>query len=166
MYKWVKKEFFFFATLAFVFVATASVSSFLKNHLHKETALSSAARVFWPDNQVAIYPESPPESFFLAQKKRKEKSTPVIVQRQLPKKVSGYLPQAAIVRSYPRYKKTQKKQPFRKAAVNTGTVKHVGAATPTPKKTSIQKQDTLAIRAYDVHMKWVKQTLAEYRDTK
>ena len=173
MYKWVQKELFFFATLAFVFVAAAGVSSFLKNHLHKETALASTSIVFWPDNQAAIYPERPPEAFFLAQKKKKEAITlataqmPAMAHSKISNVVSGagYRARPRVTRTYPSYKKAPKKRSFRKAAVTPRSIQNAAKpAKPASKKTSVQKPDTLAIRAHDVHMKWVKKTLAEYRD--
>lgn len=162
MYKWVQKEFFFFATLAFIFVATAGVSSFFKSHLHNDITLASTARVFWPDNQAAIYPQRPPESFFLAQKKSKEKSKEKITQASSPSSTLAHRPPTRVAYAYPSYKKAQRKQAFRRKKV-----------TPQPKKTAVQpsrqsqkprQTDTLNLRAYDVHMKWVKKTLAEYRE--
>ncbi len=181
MYKWVQKEIFFLATLAFVFVATASVSSFLKNHLHQEATLASTARVFWPDNQAAIYPKTPPKSFFIAQKeKAKESALPTTASNEIPTMAHSKI-QNVVSGSYrslsppkKRSRPTSIARTYRKAST-TRVIKRTGAATsapqkartqkPNPQKTEPGKADTLAIRAHDVHMKWVKKTLAEYQDS-
>jgi hypothetical protein len=198
MYKWVQKEIFFLATLAFVFVATASVSSFLKNHLQQETALASTARVFWPENQAAVYPKKPPESFFTAQAEAAQKDStatessvlPTLAHSKIQNVVSGtphasrantakQTQRSASVYAYSHRKAVPQRQVYRKATAtkkyrvsqtppttraNTRVVKRTGAASSAPQKTSAQKSDTLALRAYDVHMKWVKKTLADYRE--
>lgn len=184
MYKWVQKEMFFVATLAFVFVATASVSSFLKNHLHHEATLASTARVFWPDNQEAVYPKTPPESFFIAQKEKAKESAlpttsneiPTMAHSKIQNVVSGtYRSLSRSLSNTPKRSRPKTiARTYRKAST-TRVIKRTGAATSTPQKARTQKPnrkktepgkvDTLAIRAHDVHMKWVKKTLAEYQDS-
>lgn len=187
MLKWMQKELFFFAMLAFVFVTAASVSRFLKTHLHQETLLTSTARVIWPDNQAAVYPEKPPASFFLAQKEKpaKKATAPApnadmpTVRSSIQDVITGTTAQnrlTAIARVYPPTKAPRQRQISRKVPKTRAyrvsqapkpiikRIKQTGASTPTSKTTHSPTPDTLALRAYDVHMKWVKKTLAEYQD--
>lgn len=177
-YRWIQKELFFFASLAFVFIATASVSSFLKHHLHQNTPMETAARVVWPDNQPAIYPETPPASFFEAQK------APQVATRDLPpdplEKVGNpeaikqpFTPSKSFAKAPRRNVKPVYTQRNVMASVKTAPrsyrLSHYKATqakkAPRPRAQTTQAPsvDTEALRAYEVHMKWVRKTLAEYQ---
>lgn len=180
-YRWIQKELFFFASLAFVFISTASVGSFVKHHLHQNAPTETVARVVWPDNQPAIYPETPPPSFFEAQKTTQVASEPIPatalekvvnappLKRSLTASRSAVtVPRRAAPHRY--YAQRNRVSPTR-TQPQSYRLSHYKATqakkAPRPKTQTPQANssvDTQSLRAYDVHMKWVRKTLAEYQE--
>lgn len=178
--QWIQKELFFFASLAFVFVATASVSSFVKHHIQQNAPEATVARVVWPDNQPAIYPETPPPAFFAAQKE--EVTAPqtafesvvnaqsikaVVAPHQRPQRVNPptrrYSPKTASA-TYARRGGAQAPVKVKAKSYRLSHYKATQAKkAPRPKAPAEKAVDTQAMRAYEVHMKWVRKTLAEYQ---
>ena len=179
-YRWIQKELFFFASLAFVFISTASVGSFVKHHLHQNAPTETVARVVWPDNQPAIYPETPPPSFFEAQKTTQVASEP-IPATALEKVVNAPPLKRSLNTSRPVVAVSRRTAPYRYSAQRPRVsapkppqsyrLSHYKATqakkAPRPKTQTPQANssvDTQSLRAYDVHMKWVRKTLAEYQE--
>lgn len=182
-YRWIQKELFFFASLAFIFISTASVGSFVKHHLHQNAPTETVARVVWPDNQPAIYPETPPPSFFEAQKATQVASEPipatalekVVNAPPLKRSSTAFKPAVTVPRRatapQQRYYAQRNRVSAQKKPPQSYRLSHYKATqakkAPKPKTQASQASspvDTQSLRAYEVHMKWVRKTLAEYQE--
>lgn len=180
MYQWIQKELFFVASLAFIFVATASVGNYIKHRLPRTAdAPSAAARVVWPDNTEAIYPETPPETFFQAAATPKPEARPKpetsvktqspapkaqIATRQRPRPVARTGTQTTYARRvYQQRLARQRKASYRVSRYKAKPVTPKTLPVKAAPKAATSTVDTQALRSYDVHMKWVRKTLADYR---
>ncbi len=158
MHKWLQKEFFFMGMLCLIFLLTASVAAYVKNHLHMSVGNSQTAFVIWPESQAAIYPEAPVPTP-TATEAPKPSPTPDVKPRNTYRR--------AVHRTYRRA--TRAAQRYRSSfgsqrrAVTKKTVKTVKKTKPAaPVKTALAKNR--AQQEYEAHMQWVRKTLKSYRD--
>lgn len=157
-----RQELVFIGQLAVIFMFAAVIGAMGKSWLQQQGLAGtkvSSARVFWPDNQLAIFPKPVPKSAKEETTMVSEAPVTIQVQEVLAKPV--FVQTRGRLQTQPRYVQQLKYQPFRVK----GFKKSSGPGGYQKHKVS-QKVQTVNLKqdqSYEAYMAWVRKTLKEYQ---